>query len=185
MRKIYFVRHCSAFGQHKDSPLTNDGIMQAQLLADFFEEQNITFDQIVSSPYLRAVESIKPFAERAGIDIEVDNRLEERILSDEPIEDWLEELECSFNDYHYALPGGESANEVINRANEVLKPILNGHSVTNAIIVSHGNLLALVFSQFDKSFGFNQWKELGNPDIYLLESNDVDIISFKRIWDSK
>jgi len=103
LKKIYFVRHCSAYGQHKDSPLTKDGIMQSQLLADFFQEQNMTFNQIISSPYLRAVESIKPFAEKMGITIEIDNRLEERILSDEPIEDWLEELEYSFNDYEYAF----------------------------------------------------------------------------------
>ncbi|AXI11151.1 histidine phosphatase family protein [Oceanobacillus zhaokaii] len=184
MKKIYFVRHCSADGQHKDSPLTKDGIMQAQLLADFFHEQNITFDRIISSPYLRAIESIKPFAESMGITIDVDNRLEERILSDEPIEDWLEELEYSFNDYAYALHGGESANAVINRANEVLMPILNENTATNAIIVSHGNLLALLYSQFDKSFGFTQWKELGNPDIYLLTFND-EVISFEHVWNSK
>ncbi|WP_339228024.1 histidine phosphatase family protein [Oceanobacillus sp. FSL K6-2867] len=169
MKKIYFVRHCSAHGQHKDSPLTNEGIKQARELAVYFNELPITFDLILTSPYLRAIESIKPFAELTGSTIEIDERLKERILSDEPVEDWMDGLEQSFLNEDFALPGGESARNLLHRCNGVLKPLFKDPSIKHAIIVSHGNLLSHVFHQFDERFGFNQWKELRNPDIYLLQ----------------
>ncbi|MBP2078274.1 histidine phosphatase family protein [Oceanobacillus polygoni] len=183
MKKIYFVRHCSAHGQHRDSPLTNEGIKQARELASFFKDLNITFDLILSSPYLRAIESIKPFAELTNTTVQIDERLKERILSEEPAEDWMDALEQSFLDEHFSLPGGESARHLLHRCNGVLQPLYNDASIKHAIIVSHGNLLSHVFHQFDQRFGFNQWKELRNPDVYLLHL-DGSNSKLECIWNS-
>src|SRR5690625_6007216 len=101
MKKIYFVRHCSADGQHKDSPLTIEGTRQAQLLSIFLTENDIPIDRIISSPYLRAVESIKPYAEKHGIDIEVDERLHERVLSNEPVDE--DRKSTRLNSSHVAI----------------------------------------------------------------------------------
>jgi 2,3-bisphosphoglycerate-dependent phosphoglycerate mutase len=182
MKTIYFVRHCTADGQHKDSPLTTVGMRQAHLLSVFLSEQNISVDKIISSPYLRAIESIKPYAEFVNKNIEIDQRLQERILSDEPIDDWMEVLEHSFNDHQYSLPGGESADDAIRRANTVLEPLYTNEHIKNIILVSHGNLLALLFQQFDKDFGFHQWKEMSNPDVFKLEV--ADQMSLERLWES-
>ncbi|WP_067725555.1 histidine phosphatase family protein [Oceanobacillus damuensis] len=183
MKKIYFVRHCSALSQHKDSPLTRAGIRQAAELANFFTKEQVSFDLILSSPYLRAVESIKPYAERTGKSIKFDTRLQERILSADPVEDWMEALEKSFVDDRFALPGGESAQDVLSRSNEVLYDLYKDPSINNAIIVSHGNILSHLFHQFNKDFGFNQWKQLRNPDIYLLTYNiENDISKLQCVW---
>ncbi|PAV29441.1 histidine phosphatase family protein [Virgibacillus profundi] len=183
MKKIYFVRHCTADGQHKDSPLTTIGMRQAHLLSVFFSEQQTKIDKIISSPYLRAIESIKPYAEKENIEIEINDRLKERILSEDPIDDWMEVLEHSFNDHHYSLPGGESANDAILRATPILESIYHDENINNVILVSHGNLLALLIHQFDKNFGFDQWKELNNPDVYLInyEKNNTSI---KCLWNT-
>src|SRR5690625_5919276 len=101
MKKIYFVRHCSADGQHKDSPLTIEGTRQAQLLSIFLTENDIPIDRIISSPYLRAVESIKPYAEKHGIDIEVDERLHERVFSNEPVDE--DRKSTRLNSSHVAI----------------------------------------------------------------------------------
>ncbi|RKQ38005.1 histidine phosphatase family protein [Oceanobacillus halophilus] len=182
MKKIYFVRHCSAYGQHIDSPLTETGITQAKQLSQFFKQQNISIDKIISSPYLRAIETIKPYAEEHNISISIDQRLKERILSEEPLDDWLDVLEHSFQDPDYKLPGGESASEVSTRANQVVTSVLEDDSITNTIIVSHGNLLAIVFKMFDSNYGFEQWKELRNPDVFLLK-HEKNNVSLNRIWD--
>ncbi|WP_229683043.1 histidine phosphatase family protein [Virgibacillus oceani] len=168
------VRHCSAEGQHRDSPLTSAGIRQARLVSKFFNDQNLAFDKIISSPYLRAIESIKPFAQNNNLQIEVNENLKERILSEEPIDDWLDVLEQSFIDLDFTLPGGESSNDAINRASIILDEILHNDSLSNVILVSHGNLISLLLKQYDNSFGFNKWKNLRNPDIYLIhmENNE-------------
>jgi len=182
LKKIYFVRHCSADGQHKDSPLTIEGTRQAQLLSIFLTENDIPIDRIISSPYLRAVESIKPYAEKHGIDIEVDERLHERVLSNEPVDDWLEVLEHSFKDLNFNLPGGESANDTIERANQVLNNVFQDEDATNVMLVTHGNLIALTLHQYDKNFGFDQWKELRNPDIYAVHYDKNGVDSVESIW---
>ncbi|MEW9676214.1 histidine phosphatase family protein [Lentibacillus sp. L22] len=171
MKKIFLVRHCAADGQHKDSPLTYEGLRQAQLLSTFFKNQRIKFDKIISSPYLRAIESIKPYAEQVNARIEVNENLRERILSEQPIDDWLGILERSFSDLDFALPGGESGNDAINRANSVLDTIYADDALQNVIIVSHGNLIALLLKQFDHSYGFEQWKKLRNPDVYVIHTD--------------
>ncbi|GAB3066378.1 histidine phosphatase family protein [Virgibacillus ainsalahensis] len=181
MKKIYFVRHCTADGQHKDSPLTTIGIRQAYLLSEFFSEQNIKFDKIISSPYLRAIESIKPFAELEDIEINIDDRLTERILSEDPVDDWMDVVEHSFYHRDFALPGGESANEVIARANIVMEDIFSSKEIENIIIISHGNLLALLLNQYDPDFGFQQWKELRNPDVFLINYHN-DYFSLECLW---
>jgi len=182
LKKIYFVRHCSAEGQHKDSPLTRAGIKQALELADFFNKHDMTFDLILSSPYLRAIDSIIPYAKSKGITIQIDERLRERLLSEEPVDDWMEALEKSFEDERFSLPGGESARDVIDRSNEVLTLILQNPEIRNALIVSHGNLLSHLFHQFNREFGFKQWKELRNPDVYLLEIDQDNHYKLECIW---
>jgi 2,3-bisphosphoglycerate-dependent phosphoglycerate mutase len=183
LKKIYLVRHCSADGQHKDSPLTHEGIRQARLLSSFFNDQNIHFDRIISSPYLRAVESIKPFAENVNMEIEVNDNLKERILSDEPIDDWLDVLSQSFTDLDFSLHGGESGNDALNRANSVLHHLLTDNTVSNGIIVSHGNLITLLLQQYDSAFGFDQWKRLRNPDVYVI-NGETEPKTVECVWSS-
>lgn len=168
MKKIYLLSHCSASGQHKDSPLTTEGTRQAQLLSIYFIKNKIPIDKIISSSYFRAIESIQPYSDKSGIKIELDDRLHEFILSNEPVEDWIEAIERSFADANYHLPGGESANEAVKRANKVLEEIYQNPDFSNVILVTHRNLLSLILKEYDDSFTFDKWKELNHPDIHLI-----------------
>src|SRR5699024_6889516 len=51
----------------------------------------------------------------------------------------------------------------------------------NTVIVTHGNLMALLLNHYNKQFGFNEWANLSNPDIYLLKS-DSNRVTFERLW---
>ena len=182
MKKIFLVRHCLAEGQHKDSPLTTIGMRQAILLSRFFDKQKVAIDGIISSPYLRAIESIKPFAESNNLRVELDDRLQERILSNEPVDDWLEVLEQSFNELDFKLPGGESSNDAIKRGIAVFDSIYQDNNLNNVILVSHGNLISLMLKNFDETIGFDKWKNLNNPDVYLIESNGNNY-SITCLWE--
>jgi 2,3-bisphosphoglycerate-dependent phosphoglycerate mutase len=96
LKKIYVVRHCEAVGQSPDAQLTDKGFNQAFELCEFFS--NIKIDQIIASPYKRAIESIQPLAKRLGLDVEIDRRLTERILSTNNLSDWFEKLRNTFED---------------------------------------------------------------------------------------
>ncbi|MDC3412972.1 phosphoglycerate mutase family protein [Aquibacillus sp. 3ASR75-11] len=181
MKKLFLIRHCNAEGQHKDSPLTKKGVQQAQALANFFDRYGIQIDRIVSSPYLRAIESIKPYAENRNITVEVDDRLQERILSEEPIDDWLDVLEQSFSDMNFKLPGGESSNDAISRIKQLLQEIESSNEEQTAIFVTHGNLLALLLKEFQADIGFSHWKGFTNPDIFMVQKTGGEYV-VERIW---
>lgn len=171
--RIYVVRHCKATGQEPGAPLTEAGRQQAEALADLLADQGI--DLIVSSPYCRALESAAPLARRLGLPASEDGRLRERVLAGEDLPDWLHHLERSFADPDLRLPGGETSREAMARAVAVVDDVLaSGARVP--LIVTHGNLMALLLKRFDGRFGFAHWQALSNPDVYLVTDR------VERIW---
>jgi len=48
------------------------------------------------------------------------------------------------------------------------------------IIVTHGHLMALLINHFQNESGFEQWRNLTNPDVYLVcyENNEAKIEHF-------
>ena len=176
---LILVRHCEATGQRPYAPLTNAGVQQSQTLAEFLSDYPI--DHITTSQYLRARQSIEPFATVSDLPIHTDPRLNERILSAEPIENWQEVIRDSFDDHDLRAPGGESAREVWGRAWAALdENLASGHSMP--LVVTHGYLMALVLHSLDPSFGFEGWKSLSNPDVYLLQHHQSSELTHQRIW---
>ncbi|MFT4413659.1 histidine phosphatase family protein [Fredinandcohnia humi] len=176
--KLYVVRHCEAMGQPPEATLTDRGFEQAQALSQFFN--GIQVDRIISSPYKRAIQSIEPLAKRVSLEIELDSRLGERVLSTEELTDWLEKLKATFDDFSLKLHGGESSEEARKRIIELVEKIENSSS-ENTIIVTHGNIMSLLLNHFDKNFGFEEWKRLSNPDVFLL-TIDINRVTVERIW---
>ena len=161
MKMLYLVRHCSATGQEPDAKLTDSGYQQAKELASFFKD--IKINHIISSPFTRAQQSIQPTAQSKNISITIDGNLAERTLSSANLPNWLELLEETFFDLDLKFDGGESSREATNRALTVVNKTPN-----NCILVTHGNLMSLMLKHFDDSVGFQEWKSLSNPDVYLL-----------------
>ena len=174
---IYVIRHCSAEGQAPNADLTTEGISQAKMLVNFFE--GIMIDRIITSPFVRALKSAGPLADAKGLQIEQDGRLSERVLSSDDLKDWLVKLEETFLNLHLKFEGGESSIEAMNRVRNVVDGLEAG---SRTVLVTHGNLMALLLSSFDQRFGFKEWKELTNPDVFLIRiMNDEAVV--ERIWE--
>ncbi|UNL82964.1 histidine phosphatase family protein [Priestia koreensis] len=165
-KKVFLVRHCQAKGQEESAILTEEGFLQAEALSRFFEPYKI--DHIISSPFTRALQTIEPTARVKGIKVEEDVRLMERILSATPMNDWYEKLEKTFQDLDLSYEGGESSLEAMRRAQSVIQEIAD-HEAECIVLVTHGNLLALLLKSYDSMIGFQQWADLRNPDVFLLE----------------
>jgi 2,3-bisphosphoglycerate-dependent phosphoglycerate mutase len=166
MKTLYLVRHCAAAGQAPGDPLTPEGRMQAEALADHLTPCGIR--RIVSGPYRRAMETAAPLAARLGLVVETDDRLVERVLCAGGHPDWREMLRASFADPDRRYEGGESGREASERGVAVLHEVLE-HPVAAdgaTMIVTHGNLLALLLRRQDPAFGFDQWAAMTCPDVY-------------------
>lgn len=176
--EIFLVRHCQAHGQEADAPLTETGREQAYHLAEFLQKKEI--GSIISSPFLRARQSVQPLAEQLGLSVAVDERLGERILCAENHPDWRTMLERTFDDLDLCYPGGESSREAMHRAHFVIQEVIASSSA-NTVLATHGNLLSLLLKHYDDSMGFAQWQGLTNPDVYQL-SVDGKRTKLQRIW---
>ncbi|WP_445486630.1 histidine phosphatase family protein [Niallia sp. 03133] len=177
-KTVYLIRHCEADGQEPEAELTSIGLLQAKKLADFFRDKKI--ESIISSPYQRTIQSITPLAKKLNIRITTDKRLTERVLCATPHPNWLVMLENTFWDEELVYEGGESSKEAMKRGVSVLKECLY-QNIDNIVIVTHGNLITLILRYFDAEFGFTQWRELSNPDVYeLIFLEEKTLI--KRLW---
>jgi 2,3-bisphosphoglycerate-dependent phosphoglycerate mutase len=165
MKTLYVVRHCKAEGQEAAAPLTPEGVVQADGLAESLATTDI--ERIISSPYVRATQSIAPLARRLGLAVELDTRLVERALCSGSRPDWQERLCASFADLDLSFEGGESSREAMQRAVAVVTDIQR-HAAQRTLLVTHGNLMVLLLKHFDDSIGFAEWCALSNPDVYRV-----------------
>jgi 8-oxo-dGTP diphosphatase len=78
---VFLVRHADAGDREPwtapdaERPLSDKGWRQARGLARVLADAS--FERIMSSPYLRCVQTVEPLAKARGIDIELDDRLAE------------------------------------------------------------------------------------------------------------
>lgn len=179
MEEIVLVRHAAASGQEAAAPLTSDGQHQARALDHFLRQFRI--EGVICSPFRRAVESIEPFCRRAGLRVETDPRLVERVLSVRNLPDWREHLHRSFEDLDYCLEGGESSRAAQERGVSVVREALV--STRRYALVTHGNLLALILKWADATVGFEHWSRLSNPDVFVLRTDGHGARGFSRVWD--
>ncbi|MGM0524184.1 MAG: histidine phosphatase family protein [Bacillota bacterium] len=179
MKQLILIRHCHAEGKHKDSPLTNLGVNQARRLAEYLEKEGLKPEKLVSSPYMRAVETVRPYARQHNLEVIKDTRLQEQVLSDQPVDDYIGVVKASFSDPDYKLPGGESAKDALCR----FKQVIDEYSEEDAplVVVTHGHLLALYLHEINPDFNFKDWQVLKNPDVFIIHI-DGDHQELKHVW---
>jgi 2,3-bisphosphoglycerate-dependent phosphoglycerate mutase len=178
MPDVVVVRHAAASGQSSDAALTTEGQRQAAALAGLLLPLGI--ERVISSPSRRAIQSTAPFCARAGLRVELEPCLVERVLSARDLPDWREHLRRSFDDPEYRVGDGESSRAAQERGTAVLRAALA--SGRRCVLVTHGNLLALILRSVDASAGFDFWSRLSNPDAFIIHVDDRGPRGFSRIW---
>ena len=136
---------------HLDSQLTENGVKQAELLANALKDKNI--DVLYSSDLGRAMQTADIIAQKLSLDIQTDIRLRERHLGimqnltkKEFVEKYPEEAAC-FNtgDPDYVLPNGESARQRYTRCIECAEDLAKRERGKRLLVVSHGGVLNSFF----------------------------------------
>jgi 2,3-bisphosphoglycerate-dependent phosphoglycerate mutase len=178
MAQVLLIRHCQSSGQASDAPLTPDGAQAAKALAARLGDLGV--DAAYSSPFMRARQTLAPFTARSGMHLTIDDRLAERRLSVLPLEDWLDHMRRSFDDLDHAAQGGESLRQAQARGLAALAYIAGqGHRLP--AVATHGNLLSSILRHADASFGFDAWRDLKNPDLFVVTTDQGQLSGFERL----
>jgi len=136
---------------HLDSPLTDNGIKQAQLLADGLVNKNIEI--MFSSDLGRALQTADIIAKKLSLDILPDSRLRERhlgIMQELTKKEFAEKYPGESAQFNtdapdYILPRGESARQRYNRCIECVEDLARRNAGKRILIVGHGGVLSSFF----------------------------------------
>ena len=153
MTTVYFVRHAEPnYDNHDDvsRELSPKGLQSSKDLVNSFA--GIQIDTFYSSPYLRAIDTIKPLADSRGRSIRLIPDFRERKITDYWIEDFTGFTEKQWTDFHYHLPGGESLSMVQERNIRALEPLLQTHPDQTILIGTHGTALSTIINYYKPDF---------------------------------
>ena len=183
MTDIYFVRHAEPdYSNHNDMerPLTEKGLSDRRLVTEFLADKNI--NAVLSSPYKRAVDTVKQFADSRGLPVVTVEDFRERRVDSV----WIEDIESFFvrqwGDFSYKLNDGEALGEVQQRNIAALQRALERYSGQNIVIGTHGTALSTIINYYDSGFGYEQFCEIKGlmPWIVRMEFNGTELSGIQK-----
>lgn len=185
MTTIYFVRHAQPnYSNHNDweRELTEKGVQDRRLVTRYLQDKNI--DVVLSSPYRRSVDTVKEFADYAGLQIETISDFRERKVDSGWIEDFDGFCRQQWSDFSYKLSDGESLGEVQRRNIGALNEVLRKYEGKNVVIGSHGTALSTIVNYYDSAFGYDQFKQIQSLMPWIVRFRfDADVLQDIRMID--
>jgi 2,3-bisphosphoglycerate-dependent phosphoglycerate mutase len=152
MTKIYFIRHAQPVHSHADDrtrPLTPEGRKDCEKLLDLFS--GIPVDIVISSPYLRSMDTVKGIAEKNAAQIITDERLRERQAGAGNCQT-AEMIRKRWADFNFCEQGGENLSCVQKRNIESVTDILTAYPDKNIVIGTHGTALCTILNYYNPSY---------------------------------
>ena len=182
LTNLYFVRHAHSIytPDELERPLSERGFADANTVTELLKKE--TIDHVISSPYRRAIQTVEGIAQYITKEIEIVEDFKERLLSQEPVENFSLAIAKVWADYDFSWEGGESNNIAQKRGVHAALQVLENNAGKNIVIGMHGNIMVLIMNYFDSSYGFEFWNELEMPDIYKLSFDQKKLVHVKRIW---
>lgn len=182
MTVIYFVRHAHSVYTPDEygRGLSEGGLEDALQVTELFKSHAV--DLVFSSPYARAIHTVKGIADDREQDVIPIEDLKERRLAEEPVDDFPAAIDRLWSDSHYAFPGGESNDAAQKRGASVIRKLLTQYEGKSMVIGTHGNIMVLMMKEFDSTYDLSFWKQLSMPDVYKLTFEGEKLVEVERIW---
>ena len=155
LTNIYFIRHAEPnYDDHDDltRELSPKGLRYRASVTAYLADKAI--DAVLSSPYKRAVDTVKDFADAHGFDVVTVEDFRERRIADTWVEDFRGFTRRQWENFDFKLNDGESLREVQNRNIAALEEVLRRYDGKNAVIGSHGTALSTVIHHYHPSYGY-------------------------------
>jgi 2,3-bisphosphoglycerate-dependent phosphoglycerate mutase len=175
--RILLVRHATPEPPRADGseafdnerPLSAQGRRAAEKLAD--ELANYPISSVYSSTYRRSRETVEPIATARGLEVRVLADLRERRLapSQLPEEAFLDALTKARADPEFALPDGESTNDVLARAFRAFDQIRLESATGIAVAGTHGGLISVVRWSLGDEFTIAEALASPMPAVFALD----------------
>jgi broad specificity phosphatase PhoE len=167
---------------HRDEPLTEKGIAQAQELSQSIKQNNLIFDHIFSSPLSRAFKTAEIVAKSGAGPRPV--VMPELIERDFGVMTGIEQsriaelcapeiIQTNTITYFLSPEGAETFPDLLIRANKVLADLEKRFSDGRILLVTHGDFGKMLYAAYYKL----DWKDVllqfhfGNSELLLLSQD--------------
>lgn len=154
---IIFLRHGQSTANRDqilqgqmDSPLSEQGLREAELLANYWKSEGVMFDLIISSPLKRAFDTARVISQFLSILIEPDQNWKERNFgkaeghSYDDVRAMRKEID-SYSIFEPAFEDGESEWDLNIRAGEAIRTLIR-RPAGNYLVVTHGSIFNAVLN---------------------------------------
>lgn len=161
MTKVFFVRHAEPnYKNHDDRlrELSPRGMEDRKKVTAFLADKNI--DVIISSPFKRAVDTVRDFADKKRLTVEIVEDFRERKVDSGWIEDFASFSKNQWSDFSFKLSDGECLKEVKDRNISALNGVLKQYPGKNIVVGSHGTALSTIINYYDRSFGYEDFENI-------------------------
>ncbi len=142
--------------------------------------EDLGIEQIFSSPYLRCVQTIGPFAEASRLSIELRDDLREVDIVKSLREDFSDIWKHVWGDFRFALPECEPLGQAQNRFLAVIDSILLDSPHETIAICAHGAVIGLLLHTIVPGEGSEHADSLTNPDVIR-----INVRGDEWIWDRR
>ena len=164
---LYLVRHAQSLPlaeqPESDWRLSPTGEAQAGGLVPILAGLGVR--RVYSSPYHRCRETLAPFSAAHGIELVPHEGLRERRIATQWMADFRDVWRRSWEDFSFALDGGESSWTCRERIAAAVGEIARRHPDETLALGSHGNAIGLFMHYVDPAFGIKEASELRTPEI--------------------
>jgi len=152
---FFFVRHGESeanaarrFSGHGDSPLTGRGRRQAEAVAEALRD--VPFDRIVATPLSRSLDTALAVARRRRMPVDIERDLVEIDVGERTgaTFDELMGLPSWRDDGFVAWPGGETLEQVLERALRAVRRLARDTPGGTLLVVGHGGVTRILVSHF-------------------------------------
>lgn len=191
MTKIYLARHgqdkdneMGILNGHRDMPLTEIGLVQANQVAQKIKESKIHFDKIYSSSLQRAYQTAKTISDYLQVDSpeKIDLLIERDfgVMTGKPIKDIKELcspdiLQADIVTYFLSPEGAETFPQLVVRAKKLLEFIKAKHTGQSILMVTHSDFGKMIYAAY-----YNlDWQQVltmfnfGNAELLLLSEDSA------------
>lgn len=167
----------------KDSPLTENGLQQAEMLAESLK--TIHFDAIFSSDLLRAKRTAEIASLERKLAVETTALLREHnydAYEGKRVDEVKEELKEAFAEYerlsdqekfrYRLIPDGETDEEIVARFVTFLREVAVTYAGRSVLVVSHGGIMSAFLVHI--GFGPQEKVRIANTGYFKLRSDGIE-----------
>jgi 2,3-bisphosphoglycerate-dependent phosphoglycerate mutase len=175
MLRLLLVRHATSVPPTNDGPddysrpLSPLGMRQALDLVDVLVAGSPV--RVLSSPYLRSVQTVAPTAEALGLRVKKCSALREWDSGIPVTNDWKRQYRLSWEQPKCLVGVGESLETLEERAVAALREMAtNCEDGADVLVGSHGTWIARALLGLGCDVDADFWLSMASPAVFVIES---------------